>query len=138
MTPEQLAGKLNGLVAKSKADCMRRAVLTVEAQAKRESPVKTGHLRRSITSRVEQGGNRGIVGTNLRYARAVHEGTKRRVIRPTAKKALWWKGAKHPVKLVRHPGSKANPFFVRAIQKVRPAVERELAAWGNVVWTKVT
>jgi HK97 gp10 family phage protein len=137
MTPDQLAAKLPGLIAKNKRDAMSRAVLTVEAAAKRESPVKTGNLRRSITSRVERGGDRGIVGTNARYARAVHEGTRPRVIRPRRARALFWRGARHPVKSVRHPGTRANPFLERAMRVSKPAVERELAAWGGKVWSSV-
>lgn len=126
-TPERIAAQLRN-VLKDKAAPMRRAVLVVEAQAKRESPVKTGNLRRSITSRVEQGGNRGVIGTNVRYARAVHDGSKPHVIRAKAKKALYWRGAAHPVKKVKHPGNKGNPFFERAMRVARPQVERELAA----------
>jgi phage gpG-like protein len=51
---------------------MRRVTLTVQAAAQRVTPVKTGNLRRSLTSRVEAAGERGIVGTNVVYARPVH------------------------------------------------------------------
>jgi hypothetical protein len=132
-TPARIAAQLNGLVQRGKRDAMQRAVLAVEAGVKRETPVKKGHLRRSITSRVESGGDRGIVGTNLGYARAVHEGTRPRVIVPRRAKALFWKGARHPVRSVRHPGSKGQPFLVRGLDRTRGAVERELAGWGNRV-----
>ena len=36
------------------------------------TPVMTGNLRRSITSRVELTRQRGIVGTNVVYAKWVH------------------------------------------------------------------
>ena len=135
-TPESIARQLDGIMKDKKA-AMERAVKTVEAQAKREAPVKRGGLRRSITSRVEQGGDVGIVGTNLVYARRIHEGFPKHILRPKNKKALFWKGAAHPVKLVRHPGNKANPYFTRAANTSRAAVERELAAWGNAVFSKV-
>lgn len=112
---------------------MSRAVAVLERQAKIETPVKTGNLRRTITSHVEAGGNRGIVGTNARYARAVHDGTKPREIRPVRAKALFWKGAKHPVKRVRHPGTKGNPFLERALRASQGTIERELSAYGNKV-----
>lgn len=127
----QVARQINDVVnARSLSDCMHRAVLTVEAAAKREAPVKTGNLRRTITSRVEQGGKRGVVGTNASYARSVHEGSKPHLIRPRRAQALMWPGAGHPVRLVKHPGNKANKFFARAIASSTSAVERELAAWG--------
>ncbi|HEU4328066.1 MAG TPA: hypothetical protein VFS21_33325 [Roseiflexaceae bacterium] len=51
---------------------MSRIVLTVEGGSKRETPVRTGHLRRSETSRVERAGERGVIGTNVKYAPFVH------------------------------------------------------------------
>lgn len=41
-------------------------------------------------------------------------------IRPRRKRALYWKGARHPVKRVRHPGVKAQHFtatIAAAMQK---------------------
>lgn len=123
-----IAAMLQAVAKEARQVAMQRAVLIVEAEGKREAPVKTGNLRRTITSRVEDGGNRGIVGTNARYARAVHDGSKAHTIRPVNGKALYWKGAKHPVKSVKHPGTKGNPFFERAIAYSRSRVEQELAS----------
>jgi HK97 gp10 family phage protein len=57
-----------------------RVALIVERNAKRRAPVRTGHLRRSITHRVER--DRAIVGTNVKYAPFQELGT--RYIRPRA------------------------------------------------------
>ena len=54
---------------------MEKVVKKIEADAKRNAPVKTGTLRRSITSRVEEGGKLGKVGTNLPYAPYQEYGT---------------------------------------------------------------
>lgn len=59
--------------------------------------------------------NKAIVGTNVVYA-AIHQfggKTSPHVIKPKNKKALFWPGAKHPVKSVKHPGSDipARPFL---------------------------
>ena len=75
---------------------------------------ETGRLRASITHNV-RGSDAVAVGTNVKYA-AIHQfggQTKPRTIRPRSKKALSWPGARHPVKSVRHPGSKvpARPFL---------------------------
>lgn len=137
MTPAELQRKLDGLVEKNKKNAMSRVVLQGEAIAKREAPVRQGHLRRTITSRVESGGDRGRIGTNAKYARAVHEGMKPRVIKATRAKALFWPGARHPVKSVKHPGSRANPFFDRTRDRLRPIAERELKDWMNVTLNKV-
>jgi HK97 gp10 family phage protein len=138
MTPQEFASRIRNLIgSREKREAMQRAVLTVEAQAKREAPVKTGNLRRTITSRVERGGDRGVIGTNASYAKAVHDGRKEVIIRPKRAKALFWRGAAHPVKRVKQPPRKGNPFFERALTVARPRVERELAAWGDRLWAKV-
>ena len=131
-TPAAIAAQLRGLITqRTLYQAMQRSVLIVEAAAKREAPVRTGNLRRTITSRVEQGGQRGVVGTNAPYARPVHDGSRLHLIRPVRARALMWKGAAHPVRVVKHPGSKANPFFERAIASSKAGVERELSDWGG-------
>lgn len=125
----RVARDLLGLTRQAvRQTAMQRVVVQGEALMKREAPVKRGTLRRSITSRVERGGSRGIVGTNLTYARAVNDGSKPHVIRPRTAKALYWKGALHPVRSVNHPGNKPNDFVGRAREALRPVAERELAA----------
>jgi hypothetical protein len=52
-------------------DLMQRVVMTVESSAKKATPVRTGHLRRSVTGAV-RGVREGIVGSNLIYAPIVH------------------------------------------------------------------
>lgn len=117
---------------------MRRILLIVGAEARRQAPVRTGHLRRAHTEHVEQGGNRGRVGVaGVVYARPVHEGRGEVIIRPKRKKALYGKGMRHPVKFVRQPPRKGNPWLVRAAQVSRPAVDREAAGYANVQLGKV-
>lgn len=74
---------------------------------------KTGRLISSLhqeaTSRTAE------VSTNVEYA-AVHQFGHQfppREIRPKNKKALFWPGAEHPVKVVKWPGAKvpARPFL---------------------------
>jgi len=73
----------------------------------------SGRLRDSINYQTY--GNKAEVGTNLGYA-AIHQfggRTAAHIIRPRRKKALYWPGANHPVRFVRHPGSviPARPFL---------------------------
>lgn len=136
-TPAAIAAQLRNVVKTSKRQAMQRAVLTVEGAAKRETPGRTGNLRRTLTSRVEQGGNRGVVGTNAVYARRVHEGFPKHLLYPRVKKALFWKGASHPVRVVKHPGNKPNRFLVRAAESSRGSVERELAGHFNGVLGRI-
>jgi len=63
------------------------------------------------------------VGTSDPVGLFVEGGTKAHIIYPRAKQALYWPGAAHPVGVVHHPGTKANPFLERAMTKVAPAAE---------------
>lgn len=65
---------------------LQRAAYLVERNAKRETPVQTGTLRRSITTAV--GTRRALIGTNLHYAVYVHEGTKHRRPNPYLERGL--------------------------------------------------
>ena len=99
---------------------IKKAGFNIERNAKQNiannGSVKTGHLRRGITTDV---GNMEVTvhTSNIKYARGVEEGTRSHIIRPKNKKALYWKGAKHPVKKVNHPGSKAKPYLIPAFEK---------------------
>ena len=94
----------------------------IEARAKRNissnGSVKTGHLIRGITTDV---GNMEVTvhTSNIKYAPMVEYGTRSHIIKPKNKKALYWKGAKHPVKSVRHPGSKAKPYLMPAFENTK-------------------
>lgn len=110
------------------SDDVKRAVdrtrIDVQNEARRRAPVDTGRLRSSIVSRAEGSGRSlgYMVGTNVNYAAAVEYGTSPHVIKPTAKKALYWPGAAHPVAQVNHPGTAAKPFL-------RPAIEMTPIFW---------
>lgn len=71
--------------------------------------VDTGRLLGSITSKIDN--FQGTSGTNVEYARGVEEGTSAHIIKPKNKKALFWEGASHPVRFVRHPGTRGKPFL---------------------------
>lgn len=46
-------------------------------------------------------------------------------ILPRKKKALWWPGARHPVRAVRnHPGIKKNDYYARTVNRAAPIVKR--------------
>lgn len=89
---------------------MQRITFIALGYAQRRTPVRTGTLRRSETTRVEPGGERGWLGTNVEYAPLVHWGVGRR---------------------------KAKPFFVWGIEDARPDIDRELARFGDEHMEKV-
>ena len=91
-----------------------------------KAPKNTGHLARSFpgTFRTEGG---AIFFELPAYWRSVEFGSPPHIIRPKGKKALFWKGAKHPVKIVHHPGNKPNPFVRNEINNISEAmVEKAL------------
>ena len=98
---------------------IKKSAFNIEANAKKNlasnKSVVTGHLRRSIATKM--GDLEATIHTsNVKYAVIVEKGSKAHVIRPKNKKALYWEGAKRPVKLVNHPGSKAKPFLIPAFE----------------------
>ena len=95
---------------------VKNSAFNIERNAKSSASVKTGHLRRSISTKM--GDMEATIHTsNLKYAPMVEFGTRPHIIRAKNKKALYWKGAKHPVKQVNHPGSKAKPYLIPAFDK---------------------
>ena len=103
-------------------EAIRKSTLSIESQAKtnltNNGSVVTGHLRRSISHKVSM--TEGIVSANTKYAEGVEKGTKPHIIRAKNKKALYWQGANHPVKVVNHPGSRAKPYLIPALKSEQP------------------
>ena len=70
---------------------MWRAILIIEADAKRNAPVDTGNLRSAITSMVEQiaaDAMQGQVGAPVEYALFVELGTSKMSAQPYLRPAL--------------------------------------------------
>lgn len=83
MTPDELADKLKAHpFAEQREPLMHKITLTVLRHSQQRTPVQFGTLRRSETTRVEVGGLRGWIGTNLKYGPFVHEGTRFMEARP--------------------------------------------------------
>lgn len=127
------------------------ATAILEGASASEAPVDTGYLRRNIRSTIHEESSEIRVmepgGQELEYAKWVHDGTAAHTIRPKAGKVLAFSvgGQKGYVtskktgnsyyksksgkmvfaKQVRHPGTKANPFFTRAVEQSKIAVERQ-------------
>jgi hypothetical protein len=102
-----------------------RAAPIIKRGVQQEAPYRRGDLYRGIYVRRE-GAKALIVGSSAPHTRYVVKGTRPRLIRPRAKQALFWPGARHPVRSVRHPGTKPNDFLTRGVQRARGPIEREL------------
>ena len=111
-----MLGELPGEIKDNVRKVVKNSAFNIERNAKSSASVKTGHLRRSISTKM--GDMEATIHTsNLKYAPMVEFGTRPHIIRPKNKKALYWKGATHPVKQVNHPGSKAKPYLIPAFEK---------------------
>jgi hypothetical protein len=94
-------------------------------------PFLTGDLKKSVIDFGVQsaGPGRVMIGSNLSYARAVHDGRPALTIKPKHGKFLFWKtrkiggrtfpGAKHPVREVHQKARKAKPFFLWAARNLQ-------------------
>ena len=86
-------------------DLLQAAVLIVERESKARTPVDTGLLRRSITTRMLSRTS-GQVGTNIEYARFVHDGTRYMA---------------------------ARPFLTQGLDASRPTIDELVDRWGDEV-----
>lgn len=115
-----LAGR-DGAVA---LDLARRAIKVENAAkltASSAPKVRSGRYRTSISWRLDRD-IRGLfaeIGSKVPYALPLERGTPPRIIVPKRKKALAWPGGAHPVKRVRHPGTRAYHVLERALQAAR-------------------
>ncbi len=79
--------------------------------------VHSGELLASLRSTKTVNGGRVWIGTD--HWQYVEYGTRPHVINPRVKQALWWVGAPHPVRRVRHPGTREYAPMRRALASVR-------------------
>jgi hypothetical protein len=100
-------------------DYLEKVAGEIEVDAKAGCPVDTGHLKESIEHEVD--GLTARIGSNVSYAAYVEEGTRAHEIRPKTAGALFWPGAAHPVGVVHHPGTRAEPYLRPALYRARLA-----------------
>jgi HK97 gp10 family phage protein len=113
-------------------DAVARSVFTVESNVKREAPVNKGsgggNLRQSVKGRMT-GVASGVVRVEASYGVFVEEGTRPHMIRVRTKRVLADISTKQIFgTVVRHPGTRANRFFTRGVDRSRPAIEGHFTA----------
>jgi hypothetical protein len=108
-------------------------VQDVESDARRLAAKLTGEMASTIHSRVVQPLLFILTGNRLSWTEAesrvvvgsdhwhlVEYPTQPHVIRPRRPAyALFWPGALHPVYIVHHPGTEAQPFMRPALYRIR-------------------
>jgi hypothetical protein len=108
-----------------------KLILRIE---KEEVPVRTATLKRSIT--MDYRPISVSIYPTVKYALPVHEGTGPHTITPVRKKVLMFKvgGRKVFAKRVNHPGTKANPFVERTVDRVESPINKIFSeAMDNII-----
>lgn len=109
----QLAATVRTHVAAKAPAVFARVAVELAA---REPPKRSGQLNRSrqLRSAVTPTGFRIDIAYTAPQANWTNDGTRPHRIVARRKRALWWPGARHPVRAVNHPGTKATKWFTKA------------------------
>lgn len=120
-------GRAPRIIQKALEAAMYEATAFLEQAVKSRTPVRLGNLRGSIHGEpIYKGGQvvKGIVAHGMLYGDLVERGTgiygpfhKGFEIKPKNGKALFWKGAKHPVKSVFQEGFPGRHMFEKALEE---------------------
>ena len=109
----------------TKQRIVKRLAEVAYSEAFYGAPWKTGKLARSIVLEVDEKGEAKLQAL-ASYAKFVVEGTRPHKIYPVRANALVFKSKSVDLiftRLVRHPGTKPNPFLTRAVDKAREQVD---------------
>ena len=109
----------------TKQRLVKRLAEVAYSEAFYGAPWKTGKLARSIVLDINEKGEAKLQAL-APYAKFVVEGTRPHKIYPVRAKALVFKAKSGELvftRLVRHPGTKPNPFLTRAVDKAREQVD---------------
>lgn len=112
---------------KEVSEAVAKSVQLASANVTKEAPVNRqtggGNLRQRIRARMS-GRFTGIIESLAPYSVWVHDGTDPHLIRPRNKMALAnTRTGQFFGKLVRHPGTQPNPFFVRGLQRSLKSID---------------
>lgn len=110
------------IAVKYSSIAMSKAALYTEGVMKREAPVKTGQLRKTITSTITP--LLSTIKPTVNYAFEVNNGSPARDIKPRRAKVLRFAGKNGQTfaKVVHQKARKANPFVDRTREKVEQPV----------------
>lgn len=129
---KELSAKMNKieqqLASKILKAGARKFATEVKKQAKRNAPVKSGNLKKTMRHQVRQNKKHGMVIAKVGpdksawYGNIIQHGARKHKIKAKKAKTLAFGGAR--AKSVNHPGIKKNQFLSKAFeQKRRPALK---------------
>lgn len=131
-------GKAPRVATEEYARALERSARKIEGDAKRNAPVNKqsggGTLRQSISSRM-QGKASAVVEARAKYSAYVDQGTRPHTIRVINRKVLANRRTGQIFgKVVKHPGTRKQPFFTDAVQVNEGFINNEfLSALNNVL-----
>ena len=111
---------------------IERLAAEAEAEMFFEAPWRSGKLAQSIVKQVD--GLEASIGPLASYAYFVEKGTATHEIRPIRARVLRFQNGRQIVfsALVRHPGTKANPFIQRTAEQLKVKANAVLdEVWKN-------
>lgn len=123
-SPEDLAAKFEAFdsaLDRHLESAMENVVTKIAGDASEKAPYETGNLSSKIRGRVLPVMNnvvKGVVGTNVKYAEFVHDGTAPHTIKGSPL-AFESGGETQFATTVQHPGTDPNPFLERAVKENR-------------------
>lgn len=105
---------------------LKKSVLQIQSESMKRAPVNKsfggGNLRQSIKTRF--GKLWGEVFSTAKYAVYVHEGTRPHLIQVVKKRVLAnTRTGQIFGKRVNHPGTLANPFFLKAVEACKEKIQ---------------
>ncbi|KEH90616.1 hypothetical protein [Clostridium botulinum] len=94
---------------------------------------RTSNARQGLKGGCEGGGNNYSIylAHGVDYGEILEEGSKPHVITPKNGKALYWKGAAHPVKKVNHPGTKGFKTIENTLESSKTMVKAALLEYWS-------
>jgi len=126
---EQLFTRMPERMIKALDTAVERCILKIQSDAMKEAPVNKqsggGNLRQSIKAMMT-GPASGKVEVGASYGIYVHEGTAPHIIRIVNKRVLANRRTNQVFgTIVHHPGTKANPFLQRAVDKNSDFIDKQ-------------
>lgn len=96
---------------------------------------RTSTARRALHAGAEKAGKdkiRFYLAHGVQYGAFLEDGTKPHVIRAKNKKALYWRGASHPVRAVKHPGTKPRAIVQPTAKRYKGKIKDALVKWWSM------
>jgi hypothetical protein len=117
----ELVGKLKEMPKETITRGLQLTAQDLINNLMQNSPVDHGLLKQwAVTSQTD---NEIIIQSPAEYAVYQNYGTNPYIIQPKNRKALFWPGAEHPVKMVHHPGIKGKHFVEDSIEATQTRIQ---------------